>query len=54
MRSGAIRSSSAAMDGEIDSMADDALSNLRWVESQMEQDEEDTRIANEYERRARA
>ena len=42
------------VDGEIDSMADDALSNLRWVESQMEQDEEDTRIANEYERRARA
>ena len=42
------------VDGEVDSMASDAISNLQWVESQMEQDEEDTRIANEYERRARA
>ena len=42
------------VDGEIESMASDAISNLQWVESQMEQDEEDTRIANEYERRARA
>ena len=40
------------VDGEIESMASDAISNLRWVESQMEQAEADIEAANEYERRA--
>ena len=40
------------VDGEIESMADDALSNLRAVESQMESDEADIAIANYWERRA--
>jgi hypothetical protein len=33
-------------------MADDALSNLRAVESQMESDEAEVEVANYWERRA--
>ena len=40
------------VDGEIESMADDALSNLRAVESQMESDEAEVEVANYWERRA--
>ena len=40
------------VDGEVDSMASDALSNLRAVESQMESDEAEVEVANYWERRA--